>query len=247
MTVDRGAPAPPVLELDQLSVTYPRFRLGPLGLTLAAGERVALVGPNGAGKSTALQAMAGRLPEYGGRVAWWGGELRSLLPGVRGHIGYLPEELPGFGWMTVHEHLRFLSEFYPGWDRAYEAELTERLGLSPERTLGTLSKGTKVKLSFVAAEAYRPPVLVLDEPTSGLDPVVRGELLDLLDRCAPSGGRRLLVFSSHILEDVARVCDRILLMKDGRIVEDTTKEELRAGMPGASLSRILGAKLAGRG
>ena len=246
-TGDRYAGSPPALRVEELSLSYPGFRLGPLTLSLGAGERVALLGANGAGKSTTLRVLAGRSREYGGRVRWWGRELRTLLPGIRGRFGVVPEGLLGFGWTTVDEHLRFLSEFHPGWDRAYEDELIERMELPRERRLSALSKGTKVKLSFVAAEAYRPPVLLLDEPTSGVDPVMRGQLLDLLDRCVPAGGRRTLIFSSHILEDVTRICDRILVLEDGRLVEDASRRELRERARAGSLSGFLEARLARRG
>lgn len=235
-----------MLELENLTVSYPDFRLGPLTLSLAAGERVALVGANGAGKSTALAALGGRLSRRGGRVLWKGRELETLLPRVRGRIGFLPERFLGYGWMTVDEHLRFLSEFYPAWDREYEADLVSRLRLPRGEKVGTLSKGTRVKLSLVAAEAYRPPLLLLDEPTSGVDPVMRSEMLEMLDACAPAGGDRALVFSSHILEDVVRVCDRLLLLREGALVEDASRAELQARTPGASLSDIVFSVLSGR-
>lgn len=237
---------PPLLELERLSVCYPDFRLGPLCLSLFAGERVALVGANGAGKSTALAAMAGRVIRHEGRVLWRGEPMDSLLPEVRSRIGFLPETFRGFGWMTVEEHLRFLSTFYPSWDRDYEVRLVSRLGVPRGSRVGTLSKGTKVKLSFVAAEAYRPPVLLLDEPTSGIDPVMRGELLDLLDGCVARGGERLLVFSSHILEDVTRICDRIVLLGDGRLLEDSTRDRLQARSRIGSLGDVVHSMLSGR-
>lgn len=215
-----------LIRLEALTVRYPDFRLGPLDLTLRAGERVALIGANGSGKSTTLRVLGGRERSYGGRVLWRGLDLRSLLPDVRARIGLLPERFRGFGWMTVAEHLRFLSEFHPTWDRAYEDELVERLRLPRGARVGTLSRGTRVKLSFVAAESFRPPVLLLDEPTAGLDPLVRGELLELLASRVPAGGRRLLVYSSHILEDVTRICDRVLVLVDGALGDDLPRGAL---------------------
>jgi len=148
--------------------------------------------------------------------------------------------------MTVEEHLRFLASFYPTWDRDYEAELTGRLGLRRSAKVGTLSRGTKVRLAFVCAEAYRPPVLLLDEPTSGIDPVMRGDLLELLQECVPAGGDRLLLFSSHFLEDVTRICERILVLKGGRLVADRKRSELRTAFPDRSLVDILQSELSGR-
>lgn len=225
----------PALALRDVTVRYPDFRLGPLDLDLAAGERVALVGPNGAGKSTLLSALGGRLAGYDGRILWRGEELRALVPRIRARIGFLPESLPSYGWMTVAEHLRFLSRFFPGWDASYQEELVRRLELPPDRRVAELSKGMTVKLGFVAAEAFRPPVLLLDEPTSGIDPVMRAELLGLLEDSVPGGGDRLLVFSSHLLEDVGALCDRVVLLRDGRLAADVAVDELRGADPGRPL------------
>ena len=227
------------VRLRGFSVRYSNFFLEPVDLSIDPGERVAVVGANGAGKSTTLKAIAGRLRDYEGRVELGGDDIRSRLPDIRAQIGFLPEKLLGFGWMTVGEHLRFLSAFYPTWDPDYAQELLERLELPSNSKVGTLSKGMAVKLSLIGAEAYRPPVLVLDEPTSAIDPVMRRRLLRIIDECAPGGGGRLVVFSSHILEDVEFIAERVVLMRMGRILEDVPTSELRERDPGAPLSQIL--------
>lgn len=227
------------VKLRGFSVRYSNFFLEPMDLTIDPGERVALVGANGAGKSTTLKAIAGRLRDYEGRVELGGDDIRTQLPEVRASIGFLPEKLLGFGWMTVGEHLTFLSAFYPAWDRDYAEELLERLELPSNSKVGTLSKGMAVKLSLVGAEAHRPPVLILDEPTSAIDPVMRRELLRIIGDCAPRGGDRLLLFSSHILEDVEVIAERVVLMRVGQILEDVTTKELQERDPGAPLSEIL--------
>ena len=227
------------VRLRGFSVRYSNFFLEPMDLSIDSGERVAVVGANGAGKSTTLKAIAGRLRDYEGRVELGGEDIRPQLPEVRARIGFLPEKMLGFGWMTVGEHLRFLSAFYPDWDHDYAQELLERLELPSESKVGTLSKGMAVKLSLVGAEAYRPPVLILDEPTSAIDPVMRRELLGIIDECAPGGGDRLVIFSSHILEDVEFIAERVILMRVGRILDDVATAELRERDPAAPLSRIL--------
>ncbi len=227
------------VRLRGFSVRYSNFFLEPMDLTVDPGERVALVGANGAGKSTTLKAIAGRLREYEGRVEVDGGDIKAQLPGVRARIGFLPERLLGFGWMTIDEHLRFLSTFFPTWDRDYEQELLTRLELPGASKVGTLSRGMSVKLSLVTAEAHRPPVLILDEPTTAIDPVKRRELLKIIGDCAPTGGDRLVLFSSHILEDVEFIAERVILMRQGRILEDVTTKELAERDPGAPLSQIL--------
>lgn len=233
-----------MVTLGDFVVRYPGFTLGPLDVALGAGERVALVGPNGAGKSTTLTAMAGRLRDYRGSLRLAGVEVRSASVKVREGVGVLPESLLGFRWMTVEEHLSFLSAFFPTWDASYARELCDRLDVPRSSLLGNLSKGTRVKVSLVAAEAHRPPLLLLDEPTSGIDPLMRGRLLDVLDRCLSSGGERTLVFSTHILEDLDRIANRVLLLKGGRVVADAGVAELAEDGGGRPLSAIVGRRLA---
>jgi ABC-2 type transport system ATP-binding protein len=228
-----------VVEVTDLTVRYDGFTLGPLSLSLRPGERVALVGPNGAGKSTTLRAISGRLSRYDGSVKVLGSEAREASVELRGRVGVLGEELLGFGWMTVGEHFRLLASFYPTWDEELVARLARRTGLPWDHRLANLSKGTRVKTSLVAAVAFRPELLLLDEPTSGIDPVMRAEILSQVHEYAPPGGERALVFSTHILEDVETLADRVILLLDGRVVRDGSAEELRRREPGRSLSAIL--------
>jgi ABC-2 type transport system ATP-binding protein len=225
-----------MIDLDDFGVTYPAFTLGPLNLRVAEGERVALVGANGAGKSTALRALAGRLEPYRGSARVRGREVRQHRTSTRGDVGVLPERFLGFPWMTVQEHLDFLSGFYPTWDREYAGDLCRELEVPGDTAVGALSKGNLVKLSLVAAEAFRPPLLLLDEPTSGIDPIMRDQLLDVLVSCLSSEGRRTLVFSTHILEDISPVAHRVLLLRQGRLVGDVAVDDLRAESPDGSVA-----------
>jgi ABC-2 type transport system ATP-binding protein len=234
----------PRIALRQFSVSYPSFTLEPLSLEFSPGERVAFVGPNGSGKTTTLRALAGRLAEYDGTILFDGEDLRGLLPLGRRRIGLLPESLAGYGWMTVREHLAFLREFYPSWDADYAAHLADRLHVPLHEAIGRLSKGTRVKVSFIAAEAYRPPLLLLDEPTSGLDPEVRGELIHAILSSVDETSERVVLFSTHLLEDVDAIAGRVLLLVNGRLGMDASVSELRESNRGASLAKILYAALA---
>jgi ABC-2 type transport system ATP-binding protein len=145
----------------------------------------------------------------------------------------------GFGWMTVREHLAFLAPFYPTWDSDYAAALAARLQLPLDTKLANLSRGNGVKLSLVAAESYRPPLLLLDEPTSGLDPVMRTDVLALVDECAPRTGPRAVLFSSHILEDIEAVADRVLILRNGELVLDASVADLLESEGGRPLTQVL--------
>lgn len=226
------------IEVHQFSVQYPDFSMTPLSLTVSPGERVALVGPNGSGKTTLLKALGGRLPAYTGRVQVDGRDIKDQIPDIRQRIGFLPEDLLGYGWMTVGEHLRLLSRFYDSWSDRTSQELCELLELSTKAKLGTLSKGMKVKLSFVAAEAYGSPYLLLDEPTSGLDPLMRRKLMDvILERVR--GSDRIVFFSTHLLEDVEWIATRVMVLNDGRLITDAAVDDLRRRWSDKSLSEIL--------
>jgi ABC-2 type transport system ATP-binding protein len=228
-----------VIELRRFSVRYPRFTLGPLDLQIDPGERVAVLGANGAGKSTTLRAVAGRLPNYAGSATWRGEQLTTLVPRYRDSVGYVPEKLTGFAWLTVAERLRFLSQFYSGWDTEYAATLVATLRLDPQAKVGALSKGMELKLSLVAAEAHRPRILILDEPTSGLDPIVRGEMLTVIGDSLERDAERLVLFSTHILEDVEVLARRIVVLRAGSIVDDQPLDIFRTRAATGPLTRAL--------
>lgn len=229
--------------LDGFGVSYPGFTLGPIHLHVRAGERVALVGANGAGKSTALRALAGRLEPYFGSARVHGREVLESRIRTRLTVGVVPERFLGFAWMTVEEHLDFLGGFYPTWDGSYARALCEALAVPGAKALGALSKGNLMKLSLVAAEAFRPPVLLLDEPTSGIDPVMRDQLLGVLRECLDGEDGRTLVFSTHILEDIEPVAGRVLLLREGRLVGDTTLDSIRVESPEVTVARAVARRL----
>lgn len=233
-----------LLDVQGLMVRYRSFTLGPIDLRLEPGTRIALVGANGAGKTTLLSRVAAeQLPTHG-QISLGGRRYdRPTLHRRREHIGYVSDTFEAYPWMTVQKHLRFVSRFYPRWSFPRQAQLCEELELDPSQRVSELSRGNQVKLTLVSAEAHRPELLVLDEPTVGLDPLVRTRFLQLVRRELDVAPDRSLIFSTHILEDVGVLADRLVFLRDGRIASDMPTNELREGddsMPEAIL-RVLSA------
>jgi ABC-2 type transport system ATP-binding protein len=230
-----------------LHLTRGDFSLAVDRLDLPEGQCVGLIGANGAGKTTLLEVLGGRLRCPGGMVELDGvgmgefGVHRSLA------VGLMPDQLQGVRSMAVEEHFSFRARFFPQWDPDYLGQLVTELGIPLHKPLAALSRGTQAKVAFAAVEAYRPPVLLLDEPTSGLDPVVRRELRECLARALRRSPRRSALFSTHLVEDLRDIADRIVIIRDGGIVadipvpEDATAEA-RAGLLDRAIDLLSPAK-----
>lgn len=228
-----------ILVARELTVRYPRFTLGPLGFTISGGETVALLGANAAGKTTLLRAVTGRLLDHGGTVELMGKDPRRAPDAWRAKVGFAGEKPPADPVLRVREWYAFLADVYPTWDRAYQTDLAARLSLDLAERIGALSRGTAVKAAYIAAESYRPELLVLDEPTNGLDPVVRSELLGMLRDCFATSPGRALLFSSHLLDDVEALCDRALLLRGGQLVGELASDVLTESRATGKLTTLV--------
>jgi len=194
-----------------------------------------LVGENGAGKTTLIKHLLGSLKALAGSVRVFGLDPVLDPVGVLGRVGYLSERRDLPCWMRVGEFIRYTQAFYPGWDATYAAQLLEQFQLDPVQKIKTLSQGQQAKTGLLAALAYRPELLILDEPSSGLDPVVRRDILEAIIRMVADEGRTVL-FSSHLLDEVERVADHVVMLQQGRVVLNGRTEEVRAGHISAVLA-----------
>ncbi len=219
-----------MLVASQLTKTYgPTLAVDRLSLELQPGQIVGFLGPNGAGKSTTIRMLTGYLPPTAGRATLDGHDVLTQAAAARRKLGYLPESNPLYPEMRVDEYLHFAGKLQ-GMDRkrrtARMDRVTDRCGLSKlrRRTIGRLSKGNRQRVGIAAALLHEPPVLILDEPTSGLDPTQIGHIRQLIRDLA---GKHTVLLSSHILPEVQKVADRLVIIAGGRIVADGTPSQLQ--------------------
>ncbi|OLR94538.1 ABC transporter ATP-binding protein [Actinokineospora bangkokensis] len=199
---------------------HKRFRraeaLRGVDLTVPAGGVVGLIGPNGAGKSTLLDLVTGILEPTEGTIE------------VTGRVAYVAQGAPVYPGLTVAEHLRLGAELNPDFDPAHARERVERVGLPLTRKAGRLSGGQRAQLALTLALAGRPDLLVLDEPAAALDPLARREFLaDLMGAVADR--EMTVLVSSHLLSDLERVCDHLVVLVDGRVRLAGAVDDLLAG------------------
>ncbi len=203
------------LALDEVSLEVPR------------GCVFGLVGENGAGKTTLIRHVLGLLKAERGSVRVFGLDPAIEPPAVLSRIGYVSEARDLPHWMRIEELLRYTQAFYPQWDERYAEQLREQFALDRRAKIKNLSRGELAKAALLVALAYRPELLVLDEPSSGLDPLVRRDILEAIVRTVADEGRTVF-FSSHLLDEIERVSDRVAMIVNGRIVLDAPLDEIRA-------------------
>jgi ABC-2 type transport system ATP-binding protein len=198
-----------------------------LTLTIPTGCICALLGPNGAGKSTTIKLLMNLLHPTHGSARVFGVDSQRLGPREFAQIGYVSEnqELPL--WMTVGQLIDYCRPLYPTWDKTLEGKLLEQFQLPPDRKLRHLSRGMTMKAALLVSLAYRPKLVVLDEPFSGLDPLVREEFVQGILEASNAGDWTVLI-SSHDIEEVERLADRIALLEHGRLTLDETTESLQS-------------------
>jgi len=220
--------APAAIETAALTKCYRGVTaLDCVSLRVPRGAVYGLLGRNGAGKSTLLQILLGLQERTSGSVKVLGGDLRADGPRLRARIGYVPERLPIYDWMTVSQVLRFVAPFYLTWDAALAERLLGRFDLPPAARVGRLSRGMRAQLCLVLALSYRPELLLLDECTAGLDPVVRREFAQRIIETAGEAGRTVL-FASHQVAELERFCDWVGILAGGKLLVQEPLERLHA-------------------
>lgn len=220
-----------MITIKNLSKRYgDKLAVDDLCFTVSPGEVLGFLGANGAGKSTTMRMIAGFIAPTAGTVTVCGHDIQTAPVAAKSCMGYLPEGAPSYGEMTVAEFLDFVADLrgMTGGDRQRRRAIAiERLALEPvvDQIIETLSKGFRRRVGLAQAIIHDPQVLILDEPTDGLDPNQKHEVRRLINDL---GKDKLVIVSTHILEEVHEVCSRAIIIADGRIVADETPSALEA-------------------
>jgi ABC-2 type transport system ATP-binding protein len=217
-----------LVEVDALSRRYgSTIALDNVSLKAEVGLVYGLVGANGAGKTTLIKHLLGLLRPHQGKVRVFGLDPVRDPVAVLRRVGYLSEQRDLPEWMRLEELLRYTRAYHPSWDQAYADQLLENFGLDRSKRFSDLSQGMRAQAGLVVAVAHRPDLLVLDEPSSGLDVVVRQDILDAIVRTVVEDGRTV-IFSSHLLDEVQRMCDHVTVLHEGRVAVQGPVDEVRA-------------------
>ena len=216
-----------VVSVRNLSKEFGKTRaLAGINLEIPAGSVVGVLGPNGCGKTTLLKHITGLLQPSHGHVLTMGREALDLGGGQIARIGYVSQESELLDWLTVAETIDFARAHQPNWDAALSDKLMENFQLKRGSKVGGLSVGQRQRLAIILGVAHKPELLLLDEPAASLDPIVRQDFLNLLMDLIQDGQRTILI-SSHILTDVEKVIDQVLIMDQGTVHCFQPLDELR--------------------
>jgi ABC-2 type transport system ATP-binding protein len=214
----------PLIELAGLKVKRGSFTLEIAGWQVEPGQVIGLVGPNGAGKTTLLETLAGLRHKDAGRLSVLGADPWTDPVTVRSSLGFMTDDMPVFH-MRIGPLMQMLSGYYSTWDGALVEELLDRFKLDPKQKTSTLSRGQGTRLRLVTAMAFRPRLLLLDEPAAGLDLAGRHTLLKSVLEVVRDPERSVIV-STHLLQDVERITDRLLVIDAGKVVQDGATDVL---------------------
>jgi ABC-2 type transport system ATP-binding protein len=227
-----------VLAAEGLGKRYGRrWALCDCTLSVPAGRIVGLVGPNGAGKTTLLRLAVGLLAPSTGTVRVLGGQ-PAASPYQLGRVGFVAQETPTYPNLSITEHLRLGAWLNPRWDQGLAERRIAQLGLDPRQRAGKLSGGQRAQLALSLALAKRPELVILDEPVASLDPVARRDFMRAIAEI--SGEQSVsVVISSHLVSDLARVCDFMIVLVASRVRLAGTVEELLRTSGGRSLEDLV--------
>ncbi|MDN3017774.1 ABC transporter ATP-binding protein [Paenibacillus sp. BSR1-1] len=206
-----------VIEINNLTKTYGKARgITNISFNVEEGEIFGFIGPNGAGKSTTIRTLLSLIYPTSGSASIFGKDCIQFAPEIKREIGYLPSEVFYYDNMKVKDLLKYSASFYKKDCSKRIKELAEIMDLDLNKKIDDLSLGNKKKVGIVQGLLHEPKLIILDEPTSGLDPLMQQKFFELLEEENKKGAT--ILFSSHILSEVQRLCNRVAIIKEGKIV-----------------------------
>lgn len=212
--------------LNELTKHYGKHRgINNLSFSVNQGEFFGFIGPNGAGKSTTIRTLMGLIRPTGGSASIFDLDCHSKASVIARDVGYLPSENSYYENMKVRELLQYTADLYGMDCKTKMKELADRLNLDLSRKIADLSLGNKKKVGIVSAIMTSPKLIIMDEPTSGLDPLIQQAFYDILKEENSRGAT--VFFSSHVLSEVQRLCDRVAILKEGQLIGIQSIKELR--------------------
>jgi ABC-2 type transport system ATP-binding protein len=215
-----------IIQTEKLTKSYGRYRgIVDVDLEVNEGEAFGFLGPNGAGKTTMIRTLLDHIRPTSGRATVFGIETTVDPVAIHRRLGYLPGEFALYDKLTGGQTLDYFANLRGGIDRSYQRSLIERLDVDPSRRFREYSKGNKQKIGLIIALQHRPDLLLLDEPTSGLDPLIQQQFYAVIREAKAEG--RTVFLSSHILSEVEKTCDRVAIIREGRLARVARTEALR--------------------
>lgn len=230
-----------------------KLALDNLSISVNSGEVYGFLGPNGAGKSTAIKLLMNFIQPTSGSGTILGKDIVRGSIDIRKSVGYLAGDGEMYPKMTGRQYLKYMSEIQPAKSQAYVGELEKRFKAQLDKKLGELSRGNRQKINIIQAFMHQPNILILDEPTSGLDPLMQEEFYQLIKEAKSRGAT--VFASSHILSEVQKMCDRVGIIRDGKLVTERNISEMASEVaqtfditfagkvPVSELKKITGAKI----
>jgi len=215
-----------IIQTEKLTKAYGTHRgIDEVDLAVGEGEAFGFLGPNGAGKTTTIRTLLDHIRPTSGRALVFGIENTVDPVAIHRRVGYLPGEFTLYDKLSGGQTIDYFANLRGTVDPAYQADLIARLDIDPTRKFREYSKGNKQKIGLVVALQHRPDLLMLDEPTSGLDPLVQQTFYEIIREAKAEG--RTIFLSSHILSEVEKTCDRVAIIREGRLIKVDRVEALR--------------------
>jgi ABC-2 type transport system ATP-binding protein len=220
----------PIISIKNLSKSYKDKKvIDDLNWEINKGDIIALLGRNGAGKSTLLESIMNLRDPQSGELTIWGDKWQDLSEIKRAKIGFVPQDTVGFEWMKVKQFLSYLGSFFPSWDKHYCDELRSRWNIDENQKVGDLSGGQSQILHVIQAISIKPELLILDEPVAHLDPAMRRQFIsELVDLSCENN--TTIIFSSHIISDLERVANKVVILNKGKISQNYEIDQLKSNI-----------------